>query len=113
MAELTETEAQINRMYSKLDGVLRKWQQAQLTEIANFKREKTSWEEKLLAQDAKLQSLIYSDIDIETLMTKLTLETPDPVLKPPGIPKQNRYNFAERCEMLSDRILTEISSPDF
>ena len=113
MAELTKAEADINAMGKKLDGIIRKWWQAQLKEIAAFKKEATAIEDKINSQDAKLQDLLDSDIAIGTLMTELTKENRDLSLKPPGPPRQNRYNFAERCEMLSDEILGVINSHDF
>ena len=113
VAELTKAESDIDTMCKKLDAVIRKWQQVQRKEIADFKTEATAVEKKISSQEAKLQALLDNDITIGTLVTKLTQENPDLVLRPLALTRQNRYNFAGRCETLSDSILAVIKSQDF
>ena len=110
VAELEKAEADIDTISSKLDEILNNWRQAQVKAIADFKKEATDLEEKLTTENIKLQSLLDSDIDVSTLVTKLTQESQDPMLNPP---RQSGYNFAERCEILENSLSEEIRSQDF
>ena len=113
MAELTQAETDIDTMCNKLDGVTKKWRQAQLKEIAEFKKKATAVEKKISSQDVKLQALLDNDITMGTLITKLTQENPDLLPKPHSLPRQDRYNFAERCVVLEQNFSEAIRSQDF
>ena len=100
-------------MYSKLDGILRKWRQERLKEIGDLKKDAAGVEEKIFAQDAKLQALLDSNMGIGTLITKLTQVNPDLLLQPHDIPRQIRFNFAGTCEVLENSLSTTLGSQDF
>ena len=114
VAELKKAEADVDTVYSKLDGILRKWRQERLKELADFKKDTVTVEEKIFAQDTKLQALLLdSNIALGTLMTKLRQVNPDLLLQPHDIPRQSRYNFADTCEVLGNNLSTTLRSQDF
>ena len=112
-AELTKAEDDIDMIYSKLDSVLIHWRDGQLQHIAAYKDKITNWEVEILEKDAKLRSLRDQDIDIGTLITKLTEKNTDLSPNLDHKPRQARYSLSESCESLQNSMADTIRSQYF
>ena len=112
VAEITKAEADINKMCNKLDVAITRWKEVQLVKIAEYKAEATKREGKIHAQMTNLQSLLRQEnVNIVTLMTELkrgaVLWAQSPDL---DSPQRNKYNLAERCNELSQKLHSELGS---